>query len=229
MTEFGVQAHCVVEGQVRAFGPTSFRPPLKKAASFRTPEAHTQPTSGKLTANAVCEWCGEDFNNSHWQFTTACCGFWVGHSCLEEVYDEEDACWNCSTPRPAQHLTEPVVSEQPVYIRRFVDGPKTAAKAQKMDHHVYEDLQQPDSLADETELEVTYLKPLFQASLGAKDAPQVRTRLIDAIDCFVQLWKSEAGKLRVQDRAFVVDRAQQALAGCFLLNLFRYDRQTDVF
>ena len=146
------------------------------------------------------------------------------------MYEEENACWNCSVPRKAPSPVEPAASEHPVYIRRFVNEPKATPKTQSTNHHGHESLEQHTfSSVSDPEVEVTCPKLLFQASAEAQRAFRAKKRIIDALENFMQLWTSDAGNLNAQDRASIIGKAQKYLAGCIPSELFWYYRLTDIY
>ena len=172
----------------------------------------------------LCEWCSEGFGNDHLRTTMACCGFLVGDSCLEDLYGEDDSCWNCSASRPAPSTSKYAISEEPVYIRRFVSALQTKFDPPDADD---EDLQCPKrhihASAEDAKITEACFEPLFQAPPEAKEAFQARTRLVNAMESFMQLWTRDAEKLRGKDRKSVIDWAQKALSGWSLLPFVRPD------
>ena len=138
----------------------------------------------------------------------------MGHSCLEEAYDEDDACPNCSTLRPVHSPTESVVTEIPVYIRRFENGSGANAEAPRTNFDGYEGLQQLASpSSNDIDPEVTPPKSLSQASSDAQNASQLRELLTNALDSFTQLWITEGMKLQEEDRLALIEKTQRALSG----------------
>ena len=55
---------------------------------------------------------------------TPCCGLSVGDTCTEEAFDQDDCCWNCSSPRRPNPLPTSVMSDPPDHIRRFTNLPE---------------------------------------------------------------------------------------------------------
>ena len=99
--------------------PRQPTPPVSKPLTAHTP-------ANELQGNATqdCKWCGEAFGRGHWQMKTPCCGLSVGDSCTEEAFDQDNCCWNCSSPRRPEPPPTSMVSESPEHIRRFTNMPE---------------------------------------------------------------------------------------------------------
>ena len=187
-----------------------YRYTLSTAGFGRLPEATGH--SNQKGQDEACGWCNETFNNLHSRVTTACCGFTVGDACLEDIYDEDDTCWNCSARRPDSSSVETSIHNGPVHIERFIGKTQTPANVLGADHASNLDVESISRLQI-TDSDDASSKTSLEEALQTPGVPLPFPSLTQALEMFLNLWATHNDKLSQQERHGIVDRTQRALAG----------------
>ena len=156
---------------------------------------------------------------------TPCCGFVVGSACVEEVYDDDEICWNCSSSRPAPASqtseTDKRFADIPAHIRRFtrrsdsLPSPSITTALQPAEHHnkvTIANVQTTISF-----LPLTSLTP----SRGGETLTS-QERLKDALQTFLHSWQTENTNLSESERYEILGEAQIAIAGKLFLPTHKF-------